>query len=90
MLEATNFLKEWLFENVYHQYPKRYSDIPKAKALVRELFLYYCEPGNLPPGFEGIQGAIDYVAGMSDRYALDTYADLKLPTAFRGRTFRNS
>ncbi len=90
MLEATNFLKEWLFENVYHQYPKRYSDIPKAKALVRELFLYYCEPGNLPPGFEGIQGAIDYVAGMSDRYALDTYAELKLPTAFRGRNFRNS
>lgn len=83
LFKILNALKEWLFDNVYLLYPVKYPDIPKAKVLVSELFRYYVEPGNLPEGFEGLQGAIDYVAGMTDRYAMDAYAKLRMPSAWR-------
>lgn len=83
MLSALNDLKEWLFENVYLRYPELYPDIQKAQTAVRELFEHFLTPGRLPPGFEGPQGAVDYVAGMTDRFAMATYADLKLPRGFR-------
>jgi dGTPase len=83
LMQAMNELKEWLFENVYLKYPLVYPDSAKAEALVKELFFYYAEPDNLPLGFEGIQGAIDYVAGMTDRFAIETYTNLKLPKGFR-------
>jgi len=79
MLAAMNALKEWLFDNVYLLYPTLNPDIPKAQALVKNLFRHYCEPGNLPEGFEGAQGAIDYIAGMTDGFAIETYARLTLP-----------
>ncbi len=83
MLANMNHLKEWLFDNVYLRYPVLYPETLKAKRLVEELFAHYCEPGNLPEGFTGMQGAIDYVAGMTDRFAIETYAAWKLPSGFR-------
>ncbi len=83
LLELMNDLKEWLFEHVYLKYPVLYPDTQKVKRLVQELFEHYCEPGHLPSGFEGIQGAVDYVAGMTDRFAIETYARIKLPSSFR-------
>jgi len=82
MLLLTNRLKDWLFENVYLHYPSVYPDSLKAKALVKELFFHYLERGHLPEDFEGVQGAIDYVAGMTDRFAIQTYAGFKLPQGF--------
>jgi len=84
MMEILNELKDWLFANVYFEYPVRFPDIAKARRLVAELFEHYCEPGMLPEGFVGVQGAVDYVAGMTDRYAIETYAHLRLPAGFRG------
>lgn len=84
MLALMNGLKEWLFDNVYQKYPSLNPDIDKAKLLVKALFVHYCEPGNLPEGFDGPQGALDYVAGMTDRFAIDTYASLTLPTGWKG------
>jgi len=83
MLVLMNDLKEWLFDHVYLKYPIVYPDTQKAKQLVRELFEHFLQPGTLPAGFEGVQGAIDYVAGMTDRFAIETYANLKIPSAFR-------
>lgn len=84
LLGAMNDLKEWLYDNVYLQYPVHFPDIPKAERMVKALFLHYAESGALPAGFEGIQGAIDYVAGMTDRFAIETYARLVIPGEFRG------
>lgn len=84
MLGAMNALKEWLFDNVYLLYPTVNPDIPKAQALVKHLFSFYCEPGNLPEGFDGPRGAVDYVAGMTDGFAMETYAKLTLPEGWRG------
>lgn len=83
MLARMNALKEWLFESVYLKYPEIYPDIVKARSVVKELFLYFCESGSLPEGFVGVQGAVDYVAGMTDRFAMDTFAELRLPSGFR-------
>jgi dGTPase len=85
MLDLMNRLKEWLYENVYLEYPRRYPDIEKAKHIVTSLFDHFLLPGNLPAGYEGAQGAIDYVAGMTDRFAIDLYRELHIPTAFDER-----
>lgn len=82
MLRAMNGLKDWLFDNVYLRYPERYPDIPKARSLVKELFVHYCQPGTLPVGFHGVQGAIDYVSGMTDRFAMETFVNLRIPSGF--------
>lgn len=88
LLDQMNSLKEWLFENVYYEYPVRFPDIAKARRLVAELFHHYLQAGALPDGFDGVQGAVDYVAGMTDRYAIETYANLTLPEGFRGLPLR--
>jgi len=82
MLSVMNDLKEWLFENVYLVEPHPMDQVRKAKRIVRELLIHYAKPGNLPAGFEGVQGAVDYVAGMTDRFAIKTYQDLFIPTEF--------
>ena len=83
LMTCMNDMKEWLFENVYLQYPVLYPDIRKAKGLVRALFLHFAEPGNLPEGFDGLQGAVDYLAGMTDRFAMDAFAQITMPSAWK-------
>lgn len=82
MLDAMNDLKEWLFVNVYLREPLPMAQVVKAKRIVRELLVHFSKPGNLPPGFEGLQGSVDFVAGMTDRFAIKTYQDIFIPTEF--------
>ena len=84
MLDSMNRLKEWLYENVYMLYPKKFPDTVKAQNMLKDLFFHYCEPGSLPEGFSGIQGSIDYVSGMTDRFAISAYRQLKIPLGFEG------
>lgn len=86
LLKDLNNLKEFLFENVYLCYPDQFSDITKAQKVVKELFFHYTEPNNLPSGFKGVQGAVDYVAGMTDRFATNDFVRLRVPEAWN--TFR--
>ena len=79
LLDFMNELKDWLFENVYHRYPVLYSDIAKAQRIVKFLYRHFLEPGTLPEPYAGAQGAVDYVAGMTDRFAIETFTDLQLP-----------
>lgn len=83
LMAMLNDLKDWLFQYVYFKYPTVLPDTQKAKDLVKELFRFYLIPGNLPEGFEGFQGAVDYVSGMTDRYAMDTFENLRVPRGFR-------
>lgn len=85
MREAMNALKDWMFEHVYFADPGPAAQVRKAKKLVTYLLLYYLEPYHLPEGFQGVQGAVDYVAGMTDRFAMAQYERLFLPTQFRDR-----
>ena len=83
LLQYMNELKDWLFENVYLRYPVLYADVGKAKAIVKELFHHFTQADALPLGFEGTQGAVDFVAGMTDRYAIETFAALRIPAPWR-------
>lgn len=85
MFASLNEIKDWLFENVYHRYPKVFPDITKAKRILQELFIHYLQPGALPDGYTGVQGAIDYVAGMTDRFAIHDYTRLFIPSGFDDR-----
>jgi len=89
MLATMNDLKEWLYANVYERYPQLFPDIGRARNLVKELFFHFVRPENWVPGFEGAQGAVDYVAGMTDRFAMETYVRLKLPRGFRNDAVAN-
>lgn len=84
VLRAMNELKEWMFENVYYRYPQVYPDIPKAREMVKELFTLFVEGERLPEGYVGVQGAIDYIAGMTDRFATDIFVQLRLPATWKG------
>lgn len=85
MLAMMNDLKEWLFDHVYLAPPRADGDARKAEHVVKSLFTHFVDPQNAVEGFEGVQGAVDYVSGMTDRFALATYTRLFLPTAFDER-----
>lgn len=86
MSEKKEALKRYLQANLYQNYRvNRMSD--KARRFIRELFNVYLEkPGQLPPhsremlNSEELHRVIcDYIAGMTDRYALDEYKKLFEP-----------
>lgn len=79
-------LKEFLMKNLYNHYRViRMSN--KAKRFIQELFqVYLLKPEQLPPATqkkfkkEDTRRVIcDYIAGMTDRYALDEYEKLFNP-----------
>lgn len=90
MEEAMKGLRSWMFEHVYC------SDIPKAEEakaqqLIVFLYEYYCSHvDRLPEEFLVMmeQGekkervVCDYIAGMSDRYAIDMFEELFVPKAW--------
>ncbi|MFH0738690.1 MAG: deoxyguanosinetriphosphate triphosphohydrolase [Candidatus Omnitrophota bacterium] len=83
LLEAREPLRDFLKEKMYNHYRvARMSN--KAKRFIKELFCVYVEkPQQLPPEYQIIipergkeRVVCDYIAGMTDRYALDEYKKL--------------
>ena len=79
---AANVLREFMFQRVY-LLEERQEEAEQAKHVVRRLYAYFAEhPDEIRSEFV-IEGdpdwrrAADYVAGMTDRYALDTAARLE-------------
>jgi dGTPase len=94
MLEAITNLRSFLYENVYTFY-KVHDEFIKAQKVIRDLYNYFMDNGivRVVKG-EWVKGAgsdgwtdeseahrkvCDYVAGMTDRYALSVYQHLFLP-----------
>jgi dGTPase len=81
---ALDELRDFMFEQVYLRESAR-AEQEKAIELVRSLFGYYLEhPDEVPPEYHRAPGDLptrvaDYIAGMTDRYALRTYERLFLP-----------
>jgi dGTPase len=82
--EALMQLRAWLFRNVYGNPLSRENE--KAAGVVAALFEYYLEHGGerATSDPDPIIETVDFVAGMTDRYALATYRRLFLP---RGEIF---
>ena len=88
--EATDRLRDFLFERVYRDNVAKDEEI-KAKDMLAQLFVYFEEhPEKLPIDYletiskESVGRAVcDYVSGMTDRYALDLYHSIFIPEVWR-------
>lgn len=73
MAKEAVLLKRFLRANLYHHYQVNRMT-SKARRIIRELFTAFMqEPSLLPPDYQGdgqARKVADYIAGMTDRYAM--------------------
>ena len=82
-------LRAFMFESVYRN-PIAKGEESKAQDMIARLFEYYQkDPDKLPPDYqdirmrEGVDRAVcDYIAGMTDKYAVDKYCEAFVPLAW--------
>jgi dGTPase len=76
-------LREFMFGRVYLG-PAAQSERPRIERLLRGLFEHYAE--HPPPAIAGDsadhQRVVDYLAGMTDRFAIRAFSDLALPQGY--------
>ena len=90
MDEAIRALRSWLYEHVY-RIDRVHDDFEKASHLLRELFLYFIDNeavflqhGGRRLGGDSLEISVaDFIAGMTDRFALTLYGRLFLPQPWR-------
>jgi dGTPase len=84
--DATNCLRKYLFQNLYPR-PEIQEPISRAKKILREIFHFLLENPKVFLGEAEIADlseplerlVVDFVAGMTDRYALNFYSKHFLP-----------
>jgi len=89
VLEATNNLREFLFDRVYNVRSAE-DEAEKAREVIRRLYKYLNEhQDKLPPEYRAYSDeverrVVDYIAGMTDQYALRMAEELALPIKKQG------
>ena len=88
LLAAFDALNDFMFEAVYRN-PYAKAEERKVPQLIEALYRHFLDPSRLPPYMQRIAeeegketAAADYVAGMTDRYAVACYQDLYIPKAW--------
>ena len=84
--EAVDALRNFMFENVYLDSDAK-EEVERVREMLRALFQFYCDhPERLPAEAransrnEPIQRVVaDYIAGLTDRYALKAFEDAFYP-----------
>lgn len=80
--EATLALRDFMFKNLYLD-PHAKGEEGRAERLMVLLYDYFLEnPNLLPKDYRNVDvhlGVKDYIAGMSDRYAIDCFRRIYLP-----------
>ena len=90
--QAMDRLRTFMFARVYTN-PVAKGEESKAKDMLCRLFEYYMKnPERLPPDFlpqldfDGMERIVcDYIAGMTDRYAVYKYSELFIPATWQVR-----
>ena len=90
--QALNDLRSFMFDRVYRN-PVAKGEESKAKEMLKRLYDYYfIHPEALPDdfqpqlSFDGMERTVcDYIAGMSDKYAVDKYTELFIPMGWNVR-----
>ncbi len=90
--KALKDLRAFMFSRVYHN-PVAKAEESKAKAMLCKLFEYYmAHPEALPEdfhpqlSFDGMERTVcDYIAGMTDNYAVDKYTEIFIPMGWNVR-----
>lgn len=91
-LTATDDLHAFMFERVYRN-PIAKSEDSKVEAMIASLYEHFMQhPDSLPKEYlsnleeDGIERVIcDYIAGMTDRYALSVFENLYVPKVWQGK-----
>jgi len=93
MLTAITDLRMFLYENVYRYY-RVHNEFEKAQRVIRDLYNYFMEKGlgrfegnhwvSLGPEVwdddkQACRLVCDFIAGMTDRYAMRIYDQIFLP-----------
>ena len=89
---ALKDLRAFMFERVYRN-PVAKGEESKAKAMLQRLYEYYIShPEALPEdfhpqmSFDGLGRTVcDYIAGMTDNYAVDKYTEIFIPSGWHVR-----
>ena len=87
--QAMQELRGFMFEAVYHN-PVAKGEETKAQDMLLRLYEYYAQdPDRLPDDFQDIRfkkgpqrAVCDYIAGMTDKYAVEKYAQAFIPRAW--------
>ena len=90
--QALRELREFMFERVYRN-PVAKGEETKAKDMLQRLYAYYIENPNAMPedfqpqlSFDGMERTVcDYIAGMTDNYAVYKYTELFIPSGWQVR-----
>lgn len=90
--KALKDLRSFMFENVYRN-PVAKGEESKAKEMLQRMFEYYMRhPEALPEdfhpqlSFEGMERTVcDYIAGMTDNYAVDKYTEIFIPVGWQAK-----
>ena len=84
--KAMDGLYAFMYKNVYTD-PEAKKEEAKIPSLMRQLFRYYHYNKNFQKGFRGeeaqLQHSIDFIAGMTDRYATNKFLELFVPLEWR-------
>lgn len=87
-----DLLREFMFENVYHNNRvKKDEDLEKVRYMIESLYRYFQNnPDRLPKEQQemisefGLDEVVkDYIAGMTDRYAMNLYTDIFVPKGWK-------
>ena len=90
--QALKNLRAFMFERVYRN-PVAKAEETKAKDMLKRLFEYYVtHPEALPEdfhpqlSFDGMERTVcDYIAGMTDNYAVDKFTEIFIPVGWHIR-----
>ena len=91
MFETMMSLRKWLFVNVYlNPVPK--AEERKAEEMIRQLYEYYKQrPEQMPEEYRYYMEKLgqplertvcDFIAGMSDQYAIRTFEEIFVPRSW--------
>ena len=91
MEEAMQGLRAWMFAHVYTNPVAKAEDGRVAKLITSLYDYYYIHIKELPPEYQRLMDrgqkrervVCDYIAGMSDIYAIDTFERLFVPKAWK-------
>ena len=90
--KALSDLREFMFQNVYRNPVAKGQEV-KARGMLKRMYeYYYNHPEALPDdfqpqlSFDGMERTVcDYIAGMTDNYAVDKYTELFIPSGWQVR-----
>ncbi|MCI8647995.1 MAG: deoxyguanosinetriphosphate triphosphohydrolase [Firmicutes bacterium] len=91
-MKHMEILRDFMFENVYHnKRVKKDEDLEKVGNMIKSLYQYFLEnPQRLSEEQQelsrqyGAEEVVkDYIAGMTDRYAMNLYTDLFVPKRWK-------